>query len=556
MAAAATQAGSAVPHVLVGGDYLLRRPPAGAHYDKDRADRVVRFINNLRHLDGEWAGRRFNLRPWQEAIIRTVFGTVWDESGYRVIRTLYIEIPRKNGKSELAAAVALYLLLGDREPGAQIYSAAADRTQASLVFNVAASMVEKDATLKKRCRIFRSTRNLTHPASGSFYRAIPAIAGSKHGFNAHGVIYDELHTAKDRELWDVLTTSTGARRQSLVMAITTAGFDRTSICWEQHQYAVKVRDGIVDDPSFLPVLYTAPEGSDWTDPAVWAACNPALGDFRYIEELRSTCEKAKVTPGLQNGFRRLYLCQWTENANRWLSIARWDEGPGEFSRRELRGRRAWGGLDLSSTTDLAAWALFFPNADVIEGEEGGIALVHHWIPEENVIEGEHRTADERTQYLGWIDLGYLETTEGNVIDYDTIKAQIEADGEIFDIQAIAVDRWNSTQLVTQLMGAGFTIEPWGQGFASMSAPSKELQRLVAGAWLNHGSNPLLRWEAANAAIVQDAAENIKPVKPKEGARIDGIIALIMAIGVWMVARGEAPPPNPFHFDRDEETERI
>lgn len=521
-----------IPVFVADGAELLRPPPPGSHYDAAKADRAFRFINNLTHTKAEWAGKPFLLRFWQERVIRTIFGLVWDDTGYRVIRTVYMEIPRKNGKSELAAAIALYLLIADREPGAEIYSAAVDRDQASLVFNVAAAVVRHDHELASQCRIIDSRRNITHSRSGSFYRAIPSEAAGRHGYNAQGIIYDEIHGAPNRDLYDVLTTSTGARRQPLTFVITTAGWDRTSICWELHEYAQRVRDGAVDDPTFLSILYAAPLEADWTDEEVWRACNPALGDFRSIEEMRAFCERAKAVPGLQNTFRRLYLNQWTEQATRWLDIADWDECPNEDT--DVKGRMSFGGLDLSTTTDLAAWVRYFPNADT----PGGKVRAHFWLPEEN-LHSERRSREEAIILAQCVDAGVLTLTPGNIIDYDRIRATIQSDGEEGEIKEIAVDRWNATQITTQLMGDGFTMVPFGQGFASMTAPCKELEKLVIGHNLDHGGNPLLRWMASNVAVQMDAAENIKPVKDKSSGRIDGIVALVMALGRAMV-NDEAP----------------
>jgi phage terminase large subunit-like protein len=300
----------------------------------------------------------FEPRPWQVAIIRELFGRMRaDDPKRRAYRTCYIEVPRKNGKSEICAAIALYGLIGDGIQGAEVYSAAADRDQAALVFNVAAQMVRNDPVLASRLKIIESQKRIVDHKTGSFYRAISAEAYSKHGFNASLLIYDELHAAPNRELWDVLTTSMGARSEPLVVAITTAGYDRHSICWEQHDYAIKILDGIVTDPAFYPVIYAAPADADWTDEQVWTAANPALGDFRDIDEMRALAHKAKEIPALQNTFRRLYLNQWTEQSERWLDMAAWDacQPPGALNWQQLRermkGKPCFGALDLSSRTD-------------------------------------------------------------------------------------------------------------------------------------------------------------------------------------------------------------
>jgi phage terminase large subunit-like protein len=488
-------------------------------------ERVVRFINNLTHTKGEWAGQAFALRPWQEAIIRTLFGTLQPD-GARRYRTCYVEIPRKNGKTELAAAIALYMLIGDHERGAEVYSAAVDRDQASLVFGVAAEMVRHDRELLAVCEVVDSRRTIVHRPSGSVYRAIPAEAAGRHGYNASGVIYDELHAAPNRDLYDVLATSTGARRQPLIFVITTAGWDRNSICWELHDYAVKVRDGIIEDPSFLPVLYAAPADADWLDEAVWRAANPALGDFRSLEEMQIAARRAREVPGQQNPFRRLYLCQWTEQADRWLDMTVWDENGAPVDADDLRGVPCFGGLDLSTTQDITALELYFPDA-----EGGGDVLSYFWVPEQNMRE---RAQRDRVPYDVWSREGLIRVTEGNVVDYDVIRHDINELGARYHIREIAIDRWNSTQLQTQLDGDGFTVVPFGQGFASMTAPTKELERLVLERKLRHGGNPVLRWMASNVAVRQDPAGNLKIDKAKSTERVDGMVALAMAVGRAMV----------------------
>ena len=489
-------------------------------------DRAVRFINNLTHTKGEWAEQPFALRPWQEAILQPLFGTLRAD-GRRRYRTCYVEIPRKNGKTELAAAVALYMLLGDGEQGAEVYSAAVDREQASLVFNVAAQMVRNDPELSAVCEIIDSRRRIYCARTNSFYVAIPAEAPGRHGYNASAVIYDELHAAPNRDLYDVLATSTGARRQPLTFVITTAGWDRHSICYELHDYALKVRDGIIRDETFLPVLYGAPDDADWLDEAVWRACNPALDDFRSLEEMRVAGLRAREVPGQQNVFRRLYLCQWTEQANRWIDMAVWDENDG--APPALEGRPCYAGLDLSTTQDITALTLYFPDED-----GGGDVLSYFWLPEETV---RLRARRDRVPYDVWARDGYIEVTEGNVVDYDVVRAEINALGERYELREIAIDRWNSTQLQTQLMGDGFTVVAFGQGFAAMTAPTKELERLVLERKLRHGGHPVLRWMASNVAVRQDAAGNLKIDKATSTERVDGMVALAMAVGRAMVSDG-------------------
>jgi len=486
--------------------------------DVHASGRAISFIEQLKHTKGDWAGKRFILEPWQrEEIIIPLFGTL-NPGGSRQYRTCYVEIPRKNGKSEIGAAIALYLLFADGEIGGEIYSAAGDKGQSSLVFNVAAQMVRYSPALIRRSKIIDSQKRIVNYKTGSFYQAISAEAYSKYGYNAHGIIFDELHTQPNRDLWDVLTTSTGARRQPLTLAITTAGYDRNSICWEQHDYACKVRDGIINDPTFLPVIHAAPEDADWQDRKVWFDCNPALGVFRSLEEMETLAKKAKETPALEMTFRRLYLNQWTQSAERWMPMDKWDECAEGIG--DLKGKVCYAGLDLSATMDLTALALVFPDGDSYD------VLMHFWIPKDTMLEKERK---DRVPYSVWVKQGLVTATEGNVIDYHSIQHKLEEYAEVYDIKEIAFDRWGATKLSQDLIDAGFMMVPFGQGFASMSAPTKELMNLILSQKLRHGGNPVLRWNADNLVVNQDPAGNLKPDKQKSTQKIDGVVSLIMAI---------------------------
>lgn len=492
--------------------------------DADPGTHAIEFIQRrLVHTKGKWAGSPFMLASWQkERIIRPLFGAL-REDGTRRYRTAYVEIPRKNGKSEIAAAIALKMLFADGEPGAEIYGAAADKEQASIVFTVARAMIEANPALSKRCKLYRN-KVAEIPKTGSYYRVLSADAFTKHGLNAHGIIFDELHAQPNRELWDVLTTSTGARRQPLVFAITTAGYDRNSICFELHDYAEKVEAGVVEDPTFLPVVYSAPEGADWKDERVWKAANPALtGDsFRNLDEMREMAKRAEHTPALQNTFRRLYLNQWTRQETRWLDLAAWDATAGLLKEDELAGRDCYAGLDLASTTDIAALVLVFPMDD---GELR--VLPHFWVPLEGARE---RSRRDRVPYEAWIGQGLIEGTPGNEIDYKAIIARILDLGQRYSVREIAYDRWGMTQLRQMLEDeTSAALVPFGQGFGSMSAPTKELLHQVLSKRLVHGGNPVLRWMADNMVVKQDPAGNVKPDKPKSTERIDGMVALIMAL---------------------------
>lgn len=491
-------------------------------FDDQAADRVIQFFERfLRHTKGRWAGSRFELMEWQkEDIIRPLFG--WKrKDGTRRYRTAYIEIPRKNGKSTLSAGIGLYLLSADNEPGAEVYSAAADRDQAAIVFDQAKAMIQGSPALDKRAEVFK--RSIVIPKTASSYKVLSADAHTKHGLNAHGVIFDELHAQPNRDLWDVLTTSTGAREQPLVVAITTAGFDRNSICWEQHEYARKILDRVIEDPSFFAYIAAADETDDWTDPGTWKKANPGLGQTVKLDYLEQECKRAQESPAYQNTFRRLHLNQWTQQETRYIPMDAWDASAGIVVPEKLKDRECYGGLDLASTTDIAALTLVFPPLD--EGEPFEV-LPFFWIPQENMRE---RVKRDRVPYDAWERQGMVEATPGNVIDYSAIRKKIEQLHTIYNIKEIAFDRWGATQLSQDLDGAGFTVVPFGQGFASMSAPTKELLNLVISKRLRHGGNPVLRWMADNMVVRQDSAGNVKPDKGKSTEKIDGMVALVMAL---------------------------
>jgi len=433
---------------------------------------------------------------------------------------VYCEVPKKNGKSEIAAGVALRLLFADGEPGAEIYSAAADREQASIVFHVAAEMVRLNPKLGRRCKILDSTKRIIHN-NGNFYRVLSADVKTKHGFNTHGVIFDELHAQPNRELWDVLTQGAGdARKQPVIFAITTAGYDRHSICWEIHEYARKVQSGIIKDPTFLPVLFGAEESDDWADETVWQKANPSLGVTIDIERVRDHCKRAKENPAEENMFRRLRLNQWVKQETRYLPMEAWRKCGGPLDVARLEGCACWAGLDLASSIDIAALVLAFPMEDQVH------FVCRFWIPADNI---EQRARRDRVPYDLWVKQGFLVATPGNVIDYAFIEAEIDALAKRFAIREIAFDRWGAVQMAQNLTERGFTLVEFGQGYKSMSPPTKELLKLVLSGKIRHGDNPVLGWMADNVVVTTDAAENVKPDKAKSTERIDGIVSAIMAL---------------------------
>lgn len=496
---------------------MARRSPY--YFDESAARRAEDFFALvLKHSKGRWSGQPFALEPWQRDVIRTAFGTMRRADGKRRYRRVFVFVPRKNGKSTMGAGIANYLLLADGEPGAEIYSAALDREQASIIFAEAKSMCIQEPVLRERCQIYR--RSIVVPSTLSSYRVLSADADNKHGLNAHGVIFDELHAQDDRDLYDVLLTSTGAREQPMTWMFTTAGFDRDTICYEVYDYARRVRDGVIDDPEFLPVIYEAAPDDDWKSPATWRKANPNLGVTISEEYLEAECRRAVLTPMYENAFRRLHLNQWTQQETRWVSIERWDEcGSPPL---DVSGRRCWVGLDLSRKTDLTAAVAVFP-------DEHGVhdVIAKFWMPAENVAERERR---DKVPYSKWVRDGLIETTEGDVVDYRAVRTYLTEFASRHTVVEVAYDPWSAVQIATELQDDGLTMVQHMQGFRSMSEPMKTLEAAVLSGGLRHGGNEVLRWMFGNVAVEIDAAENIKPSKRKSRGRIDGIVALIMAIG--------------------------
>ena len=428
------------------------------------------------------------------------------------------------GKSELAAAIALLLTCGDGEERAEVYGCAADRQQASIVFEVAADMVRMCPALNKRVKLLASTKRLVYLPTNSFYQVLSAEAYSKHGFNIHGVVFDELHTQPNRKLFDVMTKGSGdARTQPLYFLITTAGTDTQSICYETHQKAVDIIEGRKYDPTFYPVIYGAKEEDDWTDPKVWKKANPSLGITVSIDKVRAACESAKQNPAEENSFRQLRLNQWVKQSVRWMPMAKWDACAFPVKPESLEGRVCYGGLDLSSTTDITAFVLVFPPED--ETDKYTI-LPYFWMPEDNI---DLRGRRDHVKYDLWEKQGHILTTEGNVVHYGYIEKFIEELGEKYNIREIAFDRWGAVQMVQNLEGLGFTVVPFGQGFKDMSPPTKELMKLTLEERIAHGGHPVLRWMMDNIYIKTDPAGNIKPDKEKSTEKIDGAVATIMAL---------------------------
>lgn len=494
-----------------------------SHYDEKKADRAVTFIQNLCHTKGRWAGQKFLLLPWQEQIIRDLFGIV-KEDGNRQFLTAYVEIPKKNGKSELAAAIALYLLYADGEASAEVYGAACDRNQASIVFDVAKQMVLMSRALEKRSKVMGATKRIINYSNAGFYQVLSAETGTKHGLNVSGLVFDEIHAQPNRHLYDVLTKGSGdAREQPLFFIITTAGNDKNSICYELHTKALDILKRRKKDSTFYPVVYGLSEEDDWNDEENWLKANPSLGHTIGIDRVREAYLNALDNPAEENVFKQLRLNIWTNSAVTWIPEHIYDKGRQPIDVESLKGRDCYAGLDLSSTSDITALVLIFPPRH--EGENFQV-LPFFWLPEDTLA---LRSRRDHVPYDVWEKQGFLLTTEGNVVHYGFIERYIEELSTIYHIKEIAYDRWNATQMVQNLEGMGLTMVPFGQGYKDMSPPSKEYYKLMMEGKIQHGGHPVLKWMAQNVVMRQDPAGNIKPDKEKSVEKIDGIVATIMSL---------------------------
>jgi phage terminase large subunit-like protein len=495
-------------------------------------ERVVAFFEGvLRHSKGQNAGKPFILLPWQHHVLRELFGRV-NPDGTRQHRIGYIELPKKQGKSTTLAGIALYMTMFDSEPGAECYGCGSDREQGSIIYREAASMVRSSPALSKHLEVIDSRKTIVHKASNSFYRVLSADAFRAEGLNIHALLFDELHAQRDRRLWDALRYGGAARRQPLLLSITTAGYDRKSICWEQHAYAERCIADPTVDPAFFGCIYAAGPDDDWQSEKTWHKANPSLGQTITLESFAADAREAEQSPSKLNAFLRYRLSVWTTQDVRWLSPDAWGRC-GVPLRGDLEKRVWYGGLDLASTTDLSALVL------VSQDDDGTFDVMpFFWVPEQNAAE---RTLRDRVDYLGWIRDGHIRATDGNVTDYDVIRRDIVQLSQQYNIRQIGIDRWNATQLSTQLQGDGIDVVGFGQGFGSMSSPSKLTENLVCSEKLRHAGHPVLAWMAANVAIQSDHQGNIKPSKQKSTERIDGMVALVMALGIHATAT--APPPE-------------
>lgn len=505
--------------------------------DNRLARTAVQFFRALPHVKGPFAKEGLTLghkwMDWQERLTRGLFGLV-DDDGNRIIQTAYVEMPKKTAKSTWAAGLGLYGLTLEDEYGAEVYSAAYDEKQAKVVWTIARMMIERDPEMDDPLGLadeldIRGYKNeIECPATGSVWTPLSREVRSKHGFNPSLLIFDELHTQPNPDMWGAAQDSMGARSQPLLFAITNAGFDRESVCYLQREYALKVNGGMVEDPSFLGLVYGVEEDvvedGGWQDPGTWKKAHPGLGVTVSLDWMAQRCEKAKAVPSEQNIFQRWQLSIWTGSETRYIPQGAWDACGDPVNEALLIGRPCYSGLDLASKEDIAALVHVFP------GDDGVLdVLARFWIPEAAI---EQRSRDHGVPYREWLDSGLVEATPGSWIDYAYIESALKADAERYDIREIAYDRWGADQLVQRLGPDGENIATFvgvGQGFKDMTEPTKELLGLVLQRKIRHGGNRPLRWMCDNMMVRLDPAGNVKPDKKASSEKIDGMVALIMAV---------------------------
>ena len=495
------------------------------YFDEEAADRAVNFIEKFcTHVKGELAGKAFILEKWQkDDIVRPLFGWKSKETGFRKYRMCYVEIPRKNGKSNLAAALALLLLFGDGEPGAEILSCAGDRGQANIVFHIAQEMIKNNKHLRSKAKVLRNTIEY----KSSWYKSISSEAYSKHGLNCHGIIFDELHTQPNRDLWDVMTTSVGARRQPLIISLTTAGHDRASICYEMHEYSEQLLNGSIEDDSFLPILYKAEPDMDWTDPETWKKANPGYGTICNEAYFMDAVKKAKSNPSMINSFLRLHLNIWTSAETAWIPDDIYMKGDKPIPYDRLPSLPAYGGLDLASTQDLTAFSLIFRD----EENDCFYLLCHQFV---NSVKAHNKKLAAGVDYLNYEREGDITITPGNVTDYRIVKQYILDQCAKYDVKEIGYDPKFSTYIVAELTEEEITMQPMAQNITSMNGPTKEMEMEIMKGNLIHGGNRCLRWQFGCAIIYTDNNENKRVIKEqKENKKVDGVISSIIALNSYV-----------------------
>ncbi len=498
---------------------------AGYRFDIRLADKVRYFFSRfLRHSKGQFAGKAFELLDWEwERIIGPLFG--WRRpDGTRRFRRVGCALPKKNGKSTLLSALSIYAMMADGEAGAEVYSAAASRQQASIIYEEAANMVEASPALLKRIKVRRSGKILRHPKSRSLYQALSADVPTKEGLNIHWLLFDELHAQKSMNLWNTLRYGGAARREPVIFWITTAGvLGQSELCEREWKRAKDVQEGRVIDLAFLPCIYETKQDADWTAPTTWAAVNPSFGTTLKVDDFKEECEKAKESSTEENNFKRYRLNMWVRQVTKWLQWKKWDDCRVALDLDKMRGPGRIG-LDLACTTDIAA-------AVYLEKRDNRYAMwPFFWLPE-SALDTRDRANLQRLE--PWVDAGLITLTEGDVIDFGVIRKFINEFANGRKIEEIAIDPWNATQIATDLQSDGFKVQYVRTGFISISAATKEFERLVLRKEILHGGHPVMDWMIENVSTEVDASGNIKPSKRRSAEKIDGPVAAILALARYI-----------------------
>ena len=499
------------------------------YYDSDAANRVIKFFGFLKHLKGPLANTPLDIADWQIFIVSQLYGWMRSSDGYRRFRTAYVEVPRKSGKSTFCSGLALYGLIADGESSAEIYSASTTRDQSRIVHGDAQAMIKKSPQLLQHLKVHRSA--ILHDSSGSKFEPLSSDAGSLEGRSPSFSVVDELHVHKSSEIWDVLNVASGARAQPIIFAITTAGTNREGICYELREYCMKVIDPHLDveDDTFFAAIWTIDEGDDWKDPEVWKKANPSYGISVFPDDLERMARQAMESPSAETNFRTKRLNQWMSSSSAWLTSQDWEATAGERPPIEhFAGKPCYMGLDLASVSDFASMAMLFV-------EDGKLyPYIQHYLPEDTVS---NATGYIGVKYRDWTDAGYIKTTEGNITDLSYIEEDIEKAMGLYNVREIAYDAYGATQLSASLIEKGAPMVKFNQGIMSMSDPSKELEKSVKAKTLVHGGDPVLSWMVSNCVLYIDPNDNIKIKKEGDKNKIDGVIALVMALGRLKVNGG-------------------
>lgn len=501
------------------------------YLDEDLAKKVITFISILKHTGGEIAGVQFQLLHFQIKFLLDVICTKKRNDNNRRYTTAMLMLPRKNGKTELIAGVLNYFLFADDEKGKEIYCAANETDQAKILYMATETMIRQNKTLEKKCTRYKSTRTIEKSGEfEDFVKVLTSNADTKDGLKPYVVVYDELHAAKNAELYTVLEEGMAHRLEPLFIIISTAGYNHQGIMKSKYEYAKKVKQGVIKDDSFYSMIFEPLESDSWEDESTWIKCNPALGYGVKIDYLRNKFIKAQHSGEDEVAFKTKHLNMWTNSAITWIKNETWKQSfKYQINEDDLIGKECYAGLDLASTTDIAAFVMVFPKEN---GEYD--VLCRFWIPNENIRD---RSKKDKVPYISWVNEGLITATNGNVIDYAFIETKIKEDCEKFNIKEIAYDRWNSSQLVTNLENEGISqMIQFGQGFASMNSPTKEIETLVLQNKLNHGNNSVLTWMMSNVTLKRDPADNIKIDKSKSSEKVDGMVALAMALGIKMISK--------------------